>query len=189
MNDRALTDDVDELLRNAELRSELEPYLDESVSRIIMHRIPLRLENEYLAAMLAWEKAPVLPIYRWFEPELRPPQAETLDDASLTAILDELILKLYENRIVLDFTDHLSDRELYRIICHDILPSHEKRLDDRASSLHWNCSSNGDPDDLETWLCYYASDEERESWEEQHGLLPPEKQIQHYPRNMPQDPF
>jgi len=189
MNDYALTDDIDELLRNAELRSELEPYLDESVSRIIMQHIPLRLENEYLAAMLAWEKAPVLPIYRWFEPELHPTPAETLDDASLAVILDKLILKLYENRIVLDFTDHLSDRELYRMICHDILPSHEKRLEDRASSLHWDCASSDDSDDPENWLRYYADDEERALWAEQSGLLPPEKQIPHYPRNMPQDPF
>ncbi|MCL2347777.1 MAG: hypothetical protein FWC50_05885 [Planctomycetaceae bacterium] len=184
-----MTDDIDELLRNAELRSELEPYLDESVSRIIMQRIPLRIENEYLAAMLAWEKAPVLPIYRWFEPELHPPLTETLDDESLTAILNKLILKLYENHIVLDFTDHLSDRELYRIICCNILPSSEKRLDDRAGSLHWDCSSRDGSDDPEIWLRYYASDEDRELWAEQSGLLPPEKQIPHHPRNMPQDPF
>ena len=40
-------------MRNAELRDELEPYYDESISRVSVHRLPLSVENEYLASMLA----------------------------------------------------------------------------------------------------------------------------------------
>jgi len=65
---------------------------------------------------------------------------------------------------VLDFTNHLSDRELYAIIARDILPSYEKKLDRRANYLHWDCAStSGDP---ETWLRFYASDDERDVWAE-----------------------
>ena len=64
--------EVEELLRNAELRNALEPFYDESISRVNVQHLPLAVENEFLASMLAWEQAPVLPIYRWFEPELRP---------------------------------------------------------------------------------------------------------------------
>ena len=60
--------------------------------------------------MLAWEQAPVLPIYRWFEPEMRPPRPESLGDADLHNILWDVVRKLYQKRIVLDFTDHLTDR-------------------------------------------------------------------------------
>ena len=67
-------EEVEELLRNAELRDELEPYYDESISRIRLQHLPLTVENEFLASMLAWETAPILPIYRWFDPELRPPR-------------------------------------------------------------------------------------------------------------------
>ena len=34
----------------------------------------------------------------------------------------------YEGRIILDFTDHLSDRDLYNLI-EDILPTSVKRVD------------------------------------------------------------
>ncbi len=47
--------EVDELLRNLELRDELEPYFDESVSRILFQRLPLAAENDFLASMLEWE--------------------------------------------------------------------------------------------------------------------------------------
>ena len=74
---RPRPDDVKELLLNAELRDELEPYYDEAISRVNVQSLPISVENEFLASMLAWERAPVLPIYRWFDPELR--QLELLD--------------------------------------------------------------------------------------------------------------
>ena len=47
--------------------------------------------------MLAWEQAPVLPIYRWFEPELRPPRPESLDDGDLHLILWDVVHKLFRS--------------------------------------------------------------------------------------------
>ena len=119
---RPQPDEVDQLLRNAELRDELERYFDESISRVNIQHATLAAENEFLACMLAWEQAPVLPIYRWFDPELRLPRPESLGDQDLQKILFDVIRKLYQKRIVLDFTGHLSDRELYRLIYRDILP-------------------------------------------------------------------
>jgi len=132
---RPQPDEVEQLLRNAELRDELERYFDESLTRVNIRQLPLAVENEYLACMLAWEQAPVLPIYRWFEPELRPPRPESLSDEDLHHILWDVIYKLYEKRIVLDFTDHLSDRELYTLIFRDILPAREKKLDWPGNAL------------------------------------------------------
>ena len=189
MNNNVIREDVDELLRNAELRSELEPYFDESISRINVQHISLHHENEYLAAMLEWEMAPVLPIYRWFEPELRPPHSSRLDDKDISRILGDLIARLFEKDIVLDFTDHLSDRELYQVICQDILPSREKKIDKRRGALLWDCSYIGCITDPTAWLTYYASDEDRDDWEERYGLPLPEKELPKYPRSLPQDPF
>jgi len=177
--------ELEELLRNAELRDELEPYYDESISRVNVHRLPLAVENEYLASMLAWEIAPILPIYRWFEPELRPPRPSVLNDQDLHEILWDLIAKLHEKRIILDFTDHLSDRELYTLIYRDILPSREKKIDLRTGYLHWDCAAaNGDP---EVWLRYYASEEEREGWAETYRQPLPPMEVPPYPRSMPEE--
>ena len=183
----ASSSEVDEILRNVELRNELEPYYDESITRVNVHHQPLRFENEYLASMLAWETAPILPIYRWFEPELRLPRPDVLNDEKLAAILADVIEKLYEKKIVLDFTDHLSDRELYKLIYRDILPSREKHIEQRNSFLHWDCShADGDPN---IWLRYYASDEDRQCWTDTyHQPLPP-RTIPPFQRNLPQHPF
>ncbi len=179
--------EVEELLRNAELRDELEPYYDESISRVNIQKLSLSVENDYLASMLAWEKAPILPIYRWFDPELRLPKPSVLSDEDLHAILWDVIWKLHDKRIVLDFTDHLCDRELYCVIYRDILAAREKKIDTGTNYLHWDCShAGGDP---EVWLRYYATEDERHAWAEQyHQPLPPTLAPPH-PRCLPRDPF
>jgi hypothetical protein len=185
-NRHPTAEEIEQLLLNARLRDELEPYCDESVELLDVHRLPTRAENEFLASMLAWERAPVVPISRWFEPELVLPRPETLDDAELTRVLWATLNQLYDKRIVLDFTDHLTDRQLYCVIYRDILPSPEKKIDLPKNFLHWHClDDNNDP---EIWLTYYASPEERAGWAEETGLtLPPTKKAP-YPRKMPRRP-
>jgi len=179
-------DEVEQLLRNAELRNELERYFDESISRVNIRHFSLAAENEFLACMLAWEQAPVLPIYRWFEPELRPPRPESLNDEDLKCILWDVIRKLARRRIVLDFTDHLSDRQLYCLIYRDILPAREKKMDRPGNYLHWDCTGpNPDP---EVWLRYYATEEERTDWSATYRQpLPPAAPPPH-PRKLPREP-
>lgn len=181
------SDDVEQLMRNAQLRDELEPFLDESITQLNIDEMPTRVENEYLASMLAWERAPVLPISKWFEPELLLPHPRQLGDEQLHELLWDTIHKLYSKRIVLDFTDHLSDRELYSLIYRDILPSHEKKIDASDHYLHWDCADMGS--NAETWLRYYASDEERQYWAETcHQPLPP-PEVPPFPRALPRQPL
>lgn len=177
--------EVEELMRNAELRDELERYLDESISRVNVQQLPLAAENEFLASMLAWEQAPILPVYRWFDPELRPPRPDLLSAADLHQILWDVIYKLFEKRIVLDFTDHLSDRQLYCLIYRDILPAREKKLDSVNTYLHWDCTG---PGGAEIWLRYYASEEERQEWAETYHQPLPDSSAPSYPRLLPREP-
>ena len=183
---RPQPEEVEQLLRNAELRNELDRYFDESISRVNVRHLSLAAENEFLACMLAWEQAPVLPIYRWFEPELRPPRPEPLSDEDLHRILWEVIQKLFDKRILLDFADHLTDCELYCLIFRDILPAREKKIDWPDNYLHWDCSApSGDP---EVWLRYYATEQERAGWFQTYRLpLPPTAPLPH-PRNLPSEP-
>jgi hypothetical protein len=180
------SEEVEELLLNARLRDELEPFLDESVHILDCRRLPTSDENEFLAQMLAWERAPVLPISKWFQPELALPPPDQLTDAQLRKLLSETIERLYSQRIVLDFTDHLTDRQLYCLIMRDILPSPEKRLDLPRNYLHWHFLD--DETQPEVWLMYYASDEEREAWAEETGQELPAKKKPPHPRRMPRRP-
>ena len=175
-------DEVDQILLNARLRDELEPYLDEATAMLSLRPMPLETENDFLASMLAWERAPALPISRWFEPELVLPRADELDDRRLHEVLWDTIHKLTAQQIVLEFTDHLSDRQLYCLIARDILPSYEKKIEHKRSYLHWHCI---DESESELWLKYYAGDEERRAWLlANDGPLPP-KCDPPYPRKMP----
>ncbi len=179
-------DEVDQLLLNAQLRDALEPFYDESVGRIDMDSMPTPTENEFLASMLAWEQAPVLPISKWFEPELVIPSPESLNDQELSKTLNRTIEQLYSKKIVLEFADHLNDRELYCMIYRDILRSYEKKVDLPKNFLHWHCID--DKTDEETWLEYYATDKERCDWAEETGrALPPQKQLP-FCRRMPRKP-
>lgn len=183
---RSTSEDVDQLMLNARLRDELEPFLDESMDIINSRVLSTPSENAYLASILAWERAPVLPISQWFEPELRLPHPDTLADQQLHDVLWETIGRLYEHRIVLEFTDHLSDRELYCLLIRDILPSAEKKVDMPENFLHWHCLDADDEPDI--WLRYYASPEEREAWAAETDDVPPPAEIPPYPRALPGRP-
>jgi len=178
--------EVDELLLNARLRDELEPFLDESVHILDCRRLPTSDENEFLEQMLAWERAPVLPIAKWFQPEFVLPSPDQLTDQQLSTLLSETIQRLYSHRIILDFTDHLTDRQLYCLILRDILPSPEKKLDLPRNYLHWHfLDVEAQP---EIWLSYYASDEERDAWASETGQALPPRRNPPYPRRMPRRP-
>ena len=200
-------EEVECLLRNAALRDEIEPYLDESIREIDFRSLPTAVENRYLESMLAWERAPLVPIARWFDPPVVLPPAAMLDDERLRHLLWEAIDRLFERRVVLDFTDHLSDRELYALIRRDILPAPVKRVDLPDNYFHWDCSAGdcsagdcsagdcsagdcggGDADDLSVWLTYYASDLEREAWAAEEGREPPPRRIPPFPRALPTAP-
>lgn len=181
------SDDVDQLLLNAQLRDELEPFVDDSITTLAGRALPTPIENEYLASMLAWERAPMLPISRWFEPELVLPHPRQLGDEQLHEVLWQTIRSLYAQRIVLDFTDHLSDRELYGLIYRDILPAHEKKIDNRHHYLHWDCADMGS--DAETWLRFYATDEERALWADSSSEPLPPHEVPPYRRQLPRQPL
>jgi len=180
-------EEVDCLLRNGELRTAIEPYLDESIWEVDFRSLSTEAENRFLESMLAWELAPLSPVARWFVPQLALQPACTLDDCQLHERLWQTIDALYEKRIVLDYTDHLSDRELYSLIRRDILPAKIKQVDLPDNYVHWDCSATTDGDQA-AWLAFYASDEEREEWRLEEGRDPPPKQVPAYPRALPVAP-
>lgn len=175
---------VDLLMQNARLRDEMEPYLDESVYLVDLDRMSVRRENEFLTSLLAWEKAPVLPIAHWFEPQLELPDPTLLSDLETHQQLHQIIGRLYEKNILLVHTDHLSDRQLYCLIARNILPAQEKKVLLSGKYLKWQCLDI--VEDEESWLRFYASIEDRERWFEETGLrLPPREPIP-FPRKLPQ---
>lgn len=180
-------DEVDSLLRNARLRDELEPLFDESIGSVDYRVMSTHRENEFLESMLEWERAPMVPISQWFDPEMVLPHPDHLAGDDLSELLDNVVEQLYQQQIVLDFTNHLDDRQLYTLIYRDILSSYEKKLSKRTSFLHWDCANiEGDPD---IWLRYYASDEERDIWADETGEKLPPRELPPFARQLPRAPL
>jgi len=179
--------EIDLLMDNARLRDEIEPFLDESVTLVDMDRMSILHENEFLSSLLAWEKAPVLPISQWFEPELLMSSHESLSDAELNQHLHQTIGRLYEKNILLIHTDHLSDRQLYCLIVRDILPAQEKKIVLPQKFLKWQCLDI--VEDEESWLRFYATAEERADWAHETGLRLPPKERLPFPRTLPQQVY
>jgi hypothetical protein len=179
-------EEVDQLLVNAQLRDALEPFFDEALSLIDNRRMPTSAENEFLASMLAWECAPVLPVSQWFQPELILPPPDSLSDAELRAALDNALQRLFEAKIVLDYTEHLSDRQLYCLLCRDILAAPQKKFEPSRNFLHWSCLDIDE--DPQTWLRYYATADERSEWEAEFEESAPPAEAVPFPREIPREP-
>ena len=133
--------------------------------------------------MLDWEKAPVLPISQWFEPELVLPNHNELDDAQLRSRLYQVIDQLHQKRIVLEYTGHLSDRQLYCLVIRDILPAQEKRVSLNGTWLRWQCIDI--VEDEESWLRFYANDDERHQWWQENLLPLPPRDALPFDRDLP----
>ena len=163
--------DVDLMMVNAQLRDELEPYRDESIEPSTT-RMSLAAENEYLASMLAWERAPALPISHWFDPPLAIPSPESLGEDELPTELGRVLDRLRSKDVRLTHTDHLDDRALYRLIYRDILPCCEKMVLLPGKTLQWQCV-----EDTDTYLRFYAGPVERRRYQEEHDVeLPPSEE-------------
>ncbi|HMO12522.1 MAG TPA: hypothetical protein PKD64_02940 [Pirellulaceae bacterium] len=176
-------DHVAQLLLNARLRDEIEPYLDESVLMVDTAMLPTSVENDFLAAMLAWERAPITPVSQWFTPELKLVDCSQLSDEEVNTRLHDVVQRLFEKNIVLTCTGHLSDRQLYCLISRNILPSFEKQFLVPGNFLRWQCVD--EVHDVDTWLMYYADESDRRAWECENCMLAPPRKSLPYPRTLP----
>jgi hypothetical protein len=92
------------------------------------------------------------------------PEPESMTDAQLTVKLGEVIDVLARLRVFLEFTDHLSDRDLYvRLLRHELPQEIPWSPVDPLSAWHLQFTSGSD-EDTDAYLRYYADDDERRQW-------------------------
>ncbi len=94
------------------------------------------------------------------------PPASELSETELSAKLWEVINALSLLAIYLESTDHLSDRELYTLLCEDVLL--EETVFESGEMMNLNCHidlvSSGSKEDTDLYLKYYANDSDRAFW-------------------------
>ena len=97
------------------------------------------------------------------------PAPDTVDDAILTVKLWEVIHALDELHVMLECTNHLSDRELYTQLW-----SHSLRVEVPVSDYeddgdwHLDMVSTGSEENIRAWLMYYADEKTRLRWQKNH---------------------
>ena len=105
------------------------------------------------------------------------PDERDLDEDALHARLWVIINAMAGVGMVLESTDHLSDRELYRYLVSEAL-CEETILSPPGSCGVWHLSpiGGGSEEDSQIYLRYYADDETRADWlRDFGGILPTKK--------------
>lgn len=95
------------------------------------------------------------------------PPPETLSDEDVSERLWRIINKLAEHHVFFYHTDHLSDRAFYTAIYEDILYEgiRDLPIDPKAPWECWSTDFDMCNDcDVETYLRYYADEQERAFW-------------------------
>jgi hypothetical protein len=136
---------------------------------------PAEVEEQFWKNVLAFENAPeVQPFDELVRAGLTLPPAEELDDLALTAALWAMIRGLEELGVYLEFTNHLSDRDLYVRLWSSVLREPMALTpDDADAAWHIDVSSSGSDDDgVEAYLMYYADEETRRRWAEESPDCP-----------------
>ena len=157
---------IDREIRIEKMKRELDEIAGGKMISGSFGPLPIELEEMFFEQVLAYERAEFdTDFNRLVQRGLAlPPEAE-LDDASLSMKLAEVIYELAALRCVLENTDHLSDRELYKWLWSTGL--REDTADRSAMSGGvWHTSPIGgcSEEDMAIWLKYYADEEDRRHW-------------------------
>ena len=92
------------------------------------------------------------------------PDPALLNDAMLHEVLWKLAVALAANGVMLECTDHLSDRELYEFLWGNVLRNPLGLTDDPYSTCHVSPVGDCEEEDNLTYLRFYADEAMRERW-------------------------
>lgn len=134
--------------------------------------------EEFVRRLEASENPERAPLDVLRERGMEIPPATSLSEEAVAAKLTEVIEGMADLGIVLRSTDHLSDRELYRLLTTEtlvepMLPAEGDALP--GSFIFIDLLGGWSAEDVQTFLRYYADDETRAEWakDDPDLVLPP----------------
>lgn len=159
---------VDREIRINELKEEARQAAGGEMVEFEADDCPDEVTEQFWEDVAAWEKAADTSNFQQLvEAGLELPPPEEIDNEQLHATLWKVIEGLAERRVFLSCTDHLDDRQLYTLLCEDLLHEVSKDLPPEAGwTEHLDVLGSGSEEDTYLYLKYYADDEWRRSWSE-----------------------
>lgn len=150
----------------SDLQRRAKEFVDDELSFFESEQQSSALQKQFMEHVAAFEDAEWTTNFdQLVQGGMALPAPEDLDDAQLNAKLWEVIRGLAMLRTFLYNTDHLSDRELYEELWHQVLREESPNMPINAdSACHIDLVGSGSEQDNEFYLRYYADEEDRRLW-------------------------
>jgi hypothetical protein len=134
---------------------------------------------EFERKMQLFENGPTTTIFEQLAAKgvaLPPPDA--IADSDIKTRLWEVLAALHDARVELDYTDHLSDRELYATLWNHILPNEVPAINELGYTEHFQMLlCTGEEPQTSLYLRYFADEKERGRWQQDNPeyVMPPQE--------------
>ena len=135
---------------------------------------PPEIEEQFLEHVLAFEQAGPSPLFdQLVAAGVELPHPRDLADVVLAEKLMEIFGALARLGFYAQSTDHLEDRPLYELLWRETLREPARAMPEQSDLVSLiDLIGSGSNEDLQTWLAFYATDEERAEW---HAEFPERK--------------
>ncbi len=149
-----------------DLQRRAKEFVDDELSFLEPEQMSTELQAQCWEHVVAFEGSKwVTSFDQLVQSGIELPALEELDDSQLSAKLWEMIRGLAMLRTFLYSTDHLSDRELYEELWHEVLREETPDMPiNEDSACHIDLVGSGSEHDNELYLRYYADEEDRRRW-------------------------
>src|SRR5688572_1138664 len=150
--------------RIEDLKKQLETLSGGKMELGISNDMPEELQEQFLNNVLAFESAATSTNFdQLTRAGVAVPDPKDVSDADLHATLWTVIHALATLRVFLNWTNHLSDRQLYEVLWTEILREEVPMLPESTGGA-WMIDLPGSDPDSQLYLKHYASEEERQHW-------------------------
>ncbi len=160
------TEDAERQEHIRDLQRRTKELAGDDLSFFESEQMSTELQEQFWKRVVAFEEADwVTSFDQLVQSGIELPAPEELDDSQLSAKLWEVIRGLAMLRTFLYSTDHLSDRELYEELWHEVLREENPDMPvNEDSACHIDLVSSGSEYDNKLYLRYYANEEDRRRW-------------------------
>lgn len=160
---------IEQALRLGELRAKVDDATGGEFIEVVGENLSMDAQEQFWQNVLAYESAPEGTLLQQLEQTcgLTPPSPHALEsDEAVHEALWQLIRALAKLHVYLHFSNHLSDRDLYKLLYYETLPEERTIM---PPELGWNCRIDISeyptpefPEPYDAYLAYFADDETRE---------------------------